>query len=85
MIHVTLVESAARPNSVRMSGNAGSIRSIPSAVIAMSAVTRAMNSRPLASPRGVAGSPGRVSEAVCVTVPPYGRPVDVHGSARFSK
>ena len=56
----TWAESAAMPNSSRMSGNAGSMRSIASAVIAMSAVRSAMNSRPLAVGRWATSVSARV-------------------------
>ena len=38
MIHATCVESGAMPNCSRISGKAGSIRSMPSAVVAISAL-----------------------------------------------
>ena len=44
-IHPMRGESAAMPNSARMSGNAGSMMSIAIAPMAIEAVTRAMNSR----------------------------------------
>ena len=56
----TWAESAAMPNSSRMSGNAGSMRSIASALIAMSAVRSAMNSRPLAVGRWATSVSARV-------------------------
>ena len=50
-VHVTSAESGDIPNSVRMSGNVGSITSMPSAPIAIISVTIARNSRCPAPPR----------------------------------
>ena len=60
------VESAPRPNSVRMSGNAGSSRSMDSAAIATQPATMATNSR-------VPGTAGllRTTHSVCFVRPSH--------------
>lgn len=61
-IQPTCVESEDIPNSCRMSGKAGSIRSMARAPLAIRAVTMAMNSRPLATP--LTRAPCAVDESV---------------------
>ena len=52
------------PNVDRMSGNAGSMRSMPSADMAIRPVTRAMNSLPSATPFCRAGAEVAAGERV---------------------